>query len=71
MHPADVARVVQAVPFCYNKLLEDKETAFHSEEDGEEASTAAGGISADMRRLTWPRQCRCSVANGIAAVLHL
>ena len=71
MHPADIARMVQAVRSCYNKFLEDEETAFPSEEDDGEASTAAGKISTDVRRQTWPRQRRCSDVTGIAAVLHL
>ena len=71
VHPADIARMVQNVPSRYNVLLEDEETAPLDEQDGEEAATAAGGISADVRRQTWPRQRRCSAVTGIAAVLHL
>ncbi len=66
--PTDAARVIQAVPSRYNMLLEDEESNPLNEQDGEEASTAAGGISADVR---WQRQRRCSAVTGIAAVLHL
>ena len=68
---ADNACVVQAVPSRYNMLFEDEETALLNDEDGEDASTAAGRISAEVRWQTWPRQRRCSAVTGTAPVLHL
>ena len=60
--------MVQAEPSRYKKVLEDEETALLDEEDGEEASIAAGRISADVRWQTWPRRGRCSAVTGIAVL---
>ncbi len=58
VHPADAASAVQAVPSCYNILLEDEETASVNEEDSKQDCTAAGGITADVRWQAWLRQRR-------------